>query len=142
MSNPTKLYYDKVLTHNGQTVHGQTTDLSKIFYNLKQIDKSWFDKFTDSLSENNVATSIPPTGRFISLISMTLNEGERQMVTMDLLDSEEGAKAMAAKADTKEERDKIMNAFYMVRTKGYENVYNDFILIEGEAPTDGKNSLI
>jgi len=121
-----KLYFDEV-SHQGK--HGQTKNADKVLYNLKLIGNNWFEAYTDMLSSENKATIFVPTGRFLSLISASLDQSEANMVTMDLLNHEEGAKMMSKRSYGNDEL--FMAAWNLIE---YDKDFDKFELIAGDLP--------
>ncbi len=128
MTHPTKLYFDKV-SNEGR--HGQTSNGEKILFNLKLISEEWFQKYTDTLVQQNNATIFLPTGRFISVITASFDVNEKSMMTFDLMNNEKGAKYFAEQSEGNDEL--FMNAFRQIK---YKEDYNKFILVEGDVPND------
>ena len=129
MTVPIKLYFDKVT----KGIHGQTTNGENILYNLKLISEEWFQKYTDMLLEENQATIFIPTGRYISIITASLDQNGKFMTTFDLMDNEEFAKYQASLSEGNEEL--FMAIFYKIR-ETYKADYSKFVLIEGECPNN------
>lgn len=128
MGQSINLYFDRV-SHEGS--HGQTKNGEKILYNLKQISEEYFNKYADMLSDKNKATIFCPTGRFISVITASLDENEKFMVTFDLHDSEPFARYNAHQSEGNSEL--FMAVFYKIR-ETYRQDFSKFILVEGEIP--------
>ena len=131
MNQSIKLLFDKV-SHGG--LHGQTQNGEKILYNLKQVGQRWFDLYTDMLVSENKATMYFPTGRFLSIITASLDENKKYMMTFDLMNNPEGAKKYAEGADN--DKDIFMAAFNLIK---YEEDYYKFILTEGEGQNQVEN---
>lgn len=129
MQTPIKLYLDKVY-NNGS--NGETFDSAKIYYNFEKIDKIWFERFLDSLSENNASAIMLPAGRFIAIISLTFERKEHGMILMDLHNDKSFAKDIASKREPRE-RKWLMETFALIAEK-YQEDFNKFVLVEGPLP--------
>lgn len=127
MAEAIKLYYDKV-SPNGE--HAQTQNGEKILYNLKQISEDFFAQYTDMLTRENMATIFLPTGKYISIITASLDVNGKFMVTMDLHDSEPFAKYQADQSEGNSEV--FMKVFYQIRNNSTD--HDKFILVEGQIP--------
>lgn len=124
-----KLYFDKV-SQKGR--HGQTQVGEKILYNLNKIDPEKCVEFTDILMDIKMGdvSAFLPTGRFITIVTASMNVREKTMLTFDLMDNEMGAKEFF-KEDPN--YDTLMGVFYLIR-KQYKKEYDKFILVEGDSP--------
>ena len=134
MPQPTKLYFDKVIIKNEKDVYGQTENGESILYNLKQISDEWFNKYTDMLSSENKATLFIDAGRFLCIVTASLNINKKSMTAMDLFDNEQGALAFS-QGDPKQQE--FMHIFYKIR-KNYKKSQDPFKLVEGVAPNINK----
>jgi len=123
MIAPIKLYFDIVT----KGMHGQTIDSKKITYNLEKIDKHWLDIYLEMLSNANKASLIINAGKFLCLITMTIDENVKgAMIAMDLMDNEEMAKYYAKKAKEDGQENELMHTFYKIRNNKKE--WDKFIL--------------
>ena len=133
MRKPITLYCDKVY-NNGS--NGEVYDTAKIYYNFEKIDKEWFDRFTDSIAENDATSLILQAGRFIVVISMTLERTTHGMIILDLHNDEELAKKISSEKNG-HEKEAFMNVFYII-SKTYEEEFAKFVLVEGSLPSEAK----
>ena len=133
MRKPTPLYFDKV---NNEGLNGYTNDSDKIYFNLKQIDESYYNAFIDSFSEHGASSITITAGRFILIASMTFDRTKQEMVVMDMK-NDEGFAASIWNGLPEDERNKLTTAFYHIR-ESYEQEFAKFSLVEGSPPTDTK----
>lgn len=127
MTEPIKLYFDEVVSEGkcGQTLNGE-----KVLYNLNLIDSSYCEQFTRMLLDEPGATLFLPCGRFIAVMTATLDKDAKGfMSVLDLNNNKEGAIHFAKKSP--ENYVEFMKAFAKIE---YEKDYNKFILVEGEIP--------
>jgi hypothetical protein len=126
MKEPIKLYFDKV---DPSSTHGFTTNGEKILYNLKLINEERFQAYTDMLVNENKATMFVPTGRFLTIISASIDTNEKYMRTYDLFDNAELAEKESLQYG--EHQEIFMAAFWVIR-ETYKKDNNEYILVAEE----------
>ncbi len=122
-----KLYFDQV--SNGGA-HGKTNNGDKILYNLNAIDPKKAEEYTDMLFRQDKATIFYYAGRFLIIVTASLEMKEKFMVAFDLNDNEDSAKR-SFKNDPNEKE--LMSLFYKMR-ENIKQDYDKFVLVEGKSP--------
>ena len=127
MEESVKLYFDKL----SAGPHAETFSGDKILYNLNLIDPDYCEQFTRMLIDQEGATLFLPCGRFIAVMTATLELSNRGgfMSVFDLKNSKEGAIHFAKQ--TPESYVEFMKAFDKIN---YDKDYDKFMLVEGEIP--------
>lgn len=127
MAEPIKLYFDTISAGS----HAQTISGDKILYNLNLIDPDFCEQFTRMLIDQAGATLFLPCGRFVAVMTATLEIENRGgfMSVFDLKNNTEAAISFAKQ--TPESYVEFMKAFKKI---DYDKDYNKFTLVEGEIP--------
>lgn len=126
-SQSISLFFDTVSLEG---TFGRTSDGDKILYNLNLIDKKIYEEYMSMLFKTGKATVFIPTGRFLSIITASLDERVKSMATIDLLNDEDMARMTASL--TKGHDKLFMSVFWSVK-KNYQRDYYKFILVEDES---------
>jgi hypothetical protein len=125
MREPIKLFVDDL--REGGTL-GIVSKADKIFHNAGAIHQALLEELKDSLAKYHVATAIVDAGRFVCVITMSLDATNSSMIIHDLKNDEKRAKGELQVFRTNEMSDRFMAAFQKIGKKS-EKELNNFSIV-------------
>jgi hypothetical protein len=95
----------------------------------------FLESILEDLGQNNIHTEIIIGGRYLSVVTMSLDEKDNQMYIFDLKNNLHKATVIANKFRDKEMYDEFLAAFNYL-SKTYGSNYDSFTLGIGNAPSN------